>query len=212
MDYASLIADKSTTGSIKRWVNYGDVDSEQTVAEAMSWINERLRVPAMRTIATGTISTNAETLAFPTNFIEEIWFGHVQQAAGRIKGRRDHDLETARSYNADDGTLLTGCPYFYSLGGSPPTAIFDKKADRAYAYRLVYFARMALDGTTTTNWLTSYEPRVLRCVCVAFANEFLKRDSEKTYWLQQAENQIATINARWEMQLKDSLGDVSGGY
>ena len=213
MDYASLTGGKSTSGSIKRWINYGDIDAEQIVDEAMSWINGRLRVPAMRKVQTGTISSGADTLAFPTDFLEERWLGHAQQARGRIKGSPDHEIEAARIYSESDGSLQTGTPSRYSLGGNPLTAFFDCKADQAYAYRLVYLGRIKLDSTTnTTNWLTDNEPRVMRCVTLAFANEFLKREGEKQHWLALAADEIQVINARMEMQLKAADIEVSGGY
>lgn len=212
MDYDSLIAPKTTAGSIKRWMNYDALDAETIVEEAMGWINERLRIMAMRKTWSGTISSGADTLAFPTDFLEERWLGHTTPGRGRIRGAIPADVERMRTYDETSGTLESGEPSHYSYGGDPGTAIFNMRADRAYTVRLVYLARLALDGTTTTNWITTNQPRILRAACVGMANEWMKKEGERDYWLAKAESEILLVNQRHEMQLKALDHVVGGGF
>lgn len=213
MDYTTLIASKTTSGSIRRWMNYDALDVDAVIEDAMGWINARLRVPAMRKDWTGTIALNAETLSFPSDFVEEVWFGHTYPGRGRIHGMIPADAEALRTRNETTGALDERQPSRYWLGSDPPVARFDARADRAYNVRLVYLGKLALDSGTPTNWLTSRYPRIVRAACLGIANEWMKREADRDYWLKIAEGELQLVNIRHEMELKaleHAVGD--GGF
>jgi hypothetical protein len=52
VNYSTLVADKTVAGSIKRWVNYGQIDSETVLTEAQALIYSMLRAREMRQAST----------------------------------------------------------------------------------------------------------------------------------------------------------------
>ena len=75
--------------------------------------------------------------------------------------------------------------------------------DQAYPYRLVYFGQPnALSNGNKSNFLTTRAPRLIRCVCTALANEFMKDDAEKAYWLALAVGEVNELNVEADMELQ----------
>jgi hypothetical protein len=204
MNYTSLVADKTTAGSIKRWINNGSIDAETVLAEAEAWIWGKLRIRPMLTVAEGSIADGSDTYDFPTDFLEPIWFGYRGLYTGEIRQLDVHQLEGQRSFDSA-GSVEEGEPSRYYLrGDNPPVAQLDMASDAARTARLVYFAKPAALGSgNLENFLTRRAPRLLRCACLAFANEFMKQQSEKDYWLKLAAVEISEINVEIERELRN---------
>lgn len=171
MDYTTLVADVSTTGSIKNWINYSRLDSDGILTEAQEWIYSRLRVRQMVTSANVTISSGAAAASFPSRYLDPIHFG-IPGVVARITRR---DIEWFRTNLGWDDTaeLPTGVPTYWT--DFDQTIQMDCLADQAYTAKMVYFARpAALSGSNLTNWLTERYPTLLRRVCLMFAAEARK--------------------------------------
>ena len=63
---------------------------------------------------------------------------------------------------------------------------------------MIYFKEpAALTSSNATNFLTTRYPRMLLAAACAFANEYLKDDTEKQYWL-------AIVTAEIEQAMRES--------
>lgn len=204
MDYNSLIAGKTTSGSIKRWVNNDAVDSAVVVEEAQSWILERLRVREMLTSSTSlTMVVGTPTVTPPSNCISPLyWQITGPNAYGAIEKRDAVHVESNIVFTSTASRTNARPTMFYYDG-----SVFqlDSPPDTAYTSRLLYYAKAATlvtTGTGTTNILTANYPRIMRQACMAMANEFLKDKAEKEYWLSLAADGISQANAQAEMNLE----------
>lgn len=169
MDYATLVADKSTAGSIKNWLNTNSLDVEGILLDAQTYLYGALRTREMRQSATVTISLGASTAALPTRFLDPI---HLQYTDGY--GDIEHVLETVlrrdRFWNTD-GTLTSTRPLEYAIFGE--LLQFECQADAAYTADFLFYQQPAfMDGSHTTNFLTTRYPHVLRRACLMWAADY----------------------------------------
>src|SRR3990167_7987443 len=77
MNYTTLTAAKTTSGSLANWVNRGDLATSAILTEAEAWIYQRLRVREMTTdeAFTFAISTSSTALSSLTGtFLDPIQF------------------------------------------------------------------------------------------------------------------------------------------
>lgn len=208
MDYNTLIASKDTPGSIAAWINHSAVvaAAPTIIDEAQSWIYRRMRNWRMKTsVATNTMTLSSAVLALPGDYLEDVDFIITGTAYGRITRKPDKEV---RSRYAFDGTgaRVPGKPQVFYNDQS--NFVFDSPADQSYSYDLLYFQQpLALStltsGTTTaqglsTNFLTQFYPRLMRCACMAAASEFMKDmgqgNYDRTYWDQLAQGEIDIAN------------------
>lgn len=198
MNYTDLVADKTTAGSIKSWVNNGSIPSTTVLAEAEQWIYQRIRVPEMLEVSEAlSMSVDDSTLSLPTGFQAVSSFRIRGADAARLQEKRVEDVEAAFNYDGA-GALVSAKPSMFYVRGA--VFQFDCPADQAYDTRLVFYGTpTALGGGNTTNFLTDRYARILRSVCIGFANEFLKDDDEKAYWLRIAEAAIAELEVQADL-------------
>jgi hypothetical protein len=171
MDYTTLVADNTTTGSIKYWINYSRIDSAGILTEAQAWIYQRLRVPDMLTSADVSISSGASTAAFPSDYLDPMQLS----IPGVVPRIRLKEPEWFRSNLGWDSTavLPEGVPTYWTKIAD--LIQFNTKADQAYTAKLAYYARpAALSDANETNWLTDRYPTLLRRVCTMYAAEARK--------------------------------------
>ena len=182
MDYAQLVAAKTTANSIKAWLNWDLAPSTDILAEAETYIYDKLRIREMKLIATGTINDGDLTLAMPTYFLAPISFRRIGASAGRIT-IFDSDQMESRNVIDQDGNFVEAVPTECQIIGDPPVVYFNVESDDDYDYRLVYWGRKApLSGSNTTNFLTNRYPKMLRTACLMSGYEFYKQpDQEKKY-------------------------------
>lgn len=227
MTWTSLVGASTTAGSIARWVNRRDLDANDAQAildEAISWISARLRHWQMlSTPQTGTMTAGQDYLTVPTDLQEPNFF----MIAGTVSGvfyrqevvlKLPNDVYRSWAYDGT-GTRLQAMPRIYSFNKSRYQ--FDAQPDLAYPYTYTYYQEIAaLSGSNTTNFLTTGYPRLIRCATMMNAVEYIKEAGQgqydRTYWAQQAANELAQAqtesdNARRGSQV-DIIVDQSGAF
>lgn len=172
MNYTDLIADKSTDGSIKYWINYTRIDSAGVLDEAEKWIYSKLRIREMQEGPTDiAIAQNATSAALPDRFLDPLHFS--------IPGYNDdppyYDINRfwAEAGRDTSGLLPIQMPGCFTIQGT--TLLWNARSDVAYTGKLIYYRRPApLSGANETNFLTDRYPTLLRRVCIMFAAEARK--------------------------------------
>ncbi len=197
MDYTTLIADKSTEGSIKYFVRHGEVPSEFILERAQSAIYSLLRVREMLTRAQGTILEDATTLAMPTGFLHPV----LLMRRGEYKGEIDIlDQQHFESRVAEDaaGDLYEGTPSQCTFDDT--MFYFDVKADQDYLYRLWYMKSPdLLSPSNTTNFLTSRYSHILEAMCKSYAWAHRQDKEQEAGWLEKATGYIAKASEEFDM-------------
>jgi len=174
VDYTTLIASKSTPGSLRSWVRYNETfDPAEILVDAQGYIYQRMRVREMRGIVSnGSISSGVESLALPADFLDPVKF-IIRYPRTVLKLRNEAALWTEYRDFDSNGDLVTDYPANYAILGT--TAYFDVKTVEALRYDLLYFAQpAALSGSNTTNFLTTRYPHILRQICVGLIARSMK--------------------------------------
>lgn len=175
MNYSTLIAAKTTAGSIKSWVNYARIDVEQIVEEAQALIYQSLRTREMRAIAAVTVVTGAISAPVPADFLDPISF---KDTTNNVDLDLEQESGFLQSLVYSGGTLASGQPRRYAIANEG--MLFDKKWSAGAVLGLWYYKKPASLAATTneTNFLTSRYPHLLRTACLAAAANF-KSDTER---------------------------------
>lgn len=214
-NYTDLVnTDKTTEGSIRQWINNSTVPPGTILTEAEAWLYERIRTHEMLKIDTSlTMSVGVATLTLPSDFLQARSFfitGGADFSYGRLRPKMPEEVEASFGYNG--ATRVNTRPDIYYVHGGT-TIEFDVPADKTYTTRLLYYAiPTALGSGNTINFLTQRYPRLLRAVCVAFANEFLKDQKEKLYWLQLAMAIVQEVNVLDERNIPETAELVVDGH
>lgn len=197
MDYSTLVAGKSVSGSIRNWLNNDLLPADDVLDDAESWLYRRLRVRQMLLAATGTLAAAASTITLPSDFIWPNQLVFTGQNHAVLKYEVLPNLVGRFIYDSTDA-LVTAKPSHFAIDAT--NIVLNSKADKAYTYRFDYFAQpAALSSANETNFLTSRGTRLLRLTCVAFANEWLKDENERQYWLALAMAEVEQWNRESEM-------------
>ena len=206
MDYPTLIASKSTPGSIAAWVNYSKLDAVTIVAEAQAEIFSRLRCREMRTLDTSiTTAAGGLNYALPANFLDPIdplidnqGNVYVHKTEGEILRRRSFD---------GSGNVVQGVPEFWSIFDE--MIQFETAFDTAgWTLQLLCFKSPApLSSSNTTNFLTNRYPHLLRRACMMQAADFQEDGEEYQKHLIKLEAVIETINAENDLHYRGVVAD-----
>lgn len=177
-DYTTLVADKSTPGSIKNWVARSDIPSDLILEEAQSWIYAIIRPREMRKNAPITITKDAESIDAPADFMSSLSIMLNQDSEPLWK----YDVTGLQELQIRDenGALPDGKPYRYAgipkdvaTGGG--TYYFETKSDEDYAGFQWYIFRPAnLSSGNPTNFLTARYPTLLRLTCLFLGYQHAK--------------------------------------
>lgn len=207
MDFATLTSGKTVDGSLKHWVNKSNIPSSSILSEAEAWLWNRLRLWEQVTVDSSlSTAVGQQVVALPLDFLEPIYFGIEGRLAGELSHRIAHDVESMIERDAS-GAPAEGRPDYYYLMGAG--ARLDRPADAVYPLKLIYYASLPpLSDSNPTNLLTMRYPRLLRCVCLAFANEWLKDNLERDRWLTLAAAEIGQINQQTERAQLAAYGGV----
>lgn len=206
MNYSTLIAAKTTAGSIKRFVNYSELDSEQIVLEAQALLYQTLRVREMRTeFSDLALAPGASYIALPSGFLDPIWLKDVTNNID-LKLRPEQSLVRRRVY--ESGALVSSIPCQY--------AIFGEKLQFEYAYetaatlKLVGFKKPDDLAVTTneTNFLTSRYPHLLRVACLVQAYDFMSNATKYQSNLSLLSALIEKTNAESDLSYRGAEFDV----
>lgn len=170
----TLLGAETVEGSIKNWVNRGDIPITDILRESELFIFQRLRTREMLSSAALTVSTAASTAALPTDFLDPIGFRPYEQ---NVDLPYVNEAELNRNRDSS-GNLFDGTPIAYTIIGTTFTTDVNALSD--FSGIMTYYAIPdALAATTNeTNFLTDRYPTMLRRACMRFAYEFMK-DAER---------------------------------
>jgi len=168
MDYTTLIAAKTTEGSIKNWVNRSDIPATTIVPEAEAWVYEegmlRVREMVATTVFTFDATLNEEGL--PSDFLDPVQY----LPYGWSRPLRYVPESSLLDYRDEDGALFTGDPTRWAVVGT--TAKIDSAPEAAFTGVLMYYARPA--ALATTNFITTRYPAMFRHALLARAYSHMK--------------------------------------
>lgn len=199
MDYSTLVAEKSVSGSIKDWLNYERIPAEAILTEAQAWIYGRMRHEDMVREASVAIALGASSAAKPDGFLDPIHLG----IPGYVPTLAYRDRERFRAMLAldQDGALPAGMPTAYARFRD--TLAFNTEADQAYtAHAVFYGTPEALSVDNETNFLTDRYPTLLRRACLMFAAENRKEWDLRDRYERSCMADIQTINVENDLALR----------
>lgn len=200
MTYTKLIGARTTDGSLKSFVNWDLLPSEEVVSEAEATIYRRLRVRQMLQSTTGSLAQSADTVTLPSNFKApySLMFTGVEKK--KLTHKRIEEVEDAWEYDGA-GARVERKPEIFAPTGT--VIQFDSKADQAYPYFLRYYGSLdPLDAAANqTNFLTNEYPSLLRHACLAIAYEKLKNPTERALQIQLFEKEVFEANQESDFAL-----------
>lgn len=192
-DYTTLIAAKTTLGSIKAWANHSVLDSDGILTQAQAWIYEKLRAQEMTVEDTLVILETEYQATFPSGFLDPVylrWHGDDRDVA------YVHENLLHR-YIDDQGVVEEGHPDRFAIFGNKLQ--FNYQADEDLTAAFVYYAvPTALSLANPTNFLTIRWPTLLKTVCLAFAYDDRKRSSDAIEKFKEAMLAIDDVNGRYD--------------
>ena len=196
MDWVQLTSSKSTPGSVANWLNNAQVTggtggvADTLLQEAMDWITGsglkhwRMIPPPV----TGTMTIGQPYVSQPADFYEPNIFYITGVNQQQMYQKTPQEVIANWSYDGS-GNRINQQPVMYYFDQT--YLQFDSPPDQAYPYALVYYQNVpALSATNTTNFLTTYYSRLVRCAVMCIASEWAKDSGtgsyDRTYWLQEA--------------------------
>lgn len=169
--------------------------------------------------AGGAAAPGTDILSVPTDFLEPYRLFvtanmNIPGNSQRIDLRTPDEVIASYSYNGL-GNRLQQQPaiYYFSNGG----LFMDCPPDQPYPYSLLYFQAIpTLSVSNTTNWLTTYYPRLFRCAILMYAVEWTKESGsgqfDRTYWMQQAELELEAAQTESNYAHRSAvLGEIQIG-
>lgn len=198
MDYTTLIASRSTAGSLKNWINRDTIDPDTVLTEAQGLIYTTLRHWKMKAEATGTMTASSDYITLPSDFLDVRHKLRITGTSAATLSKGDETSVHDRYQYDGTGVRIVEQPQWWYISGTQ--AKFDTLPDQNYPYLLPYYQRPAALGTaTTTNFLTTDLPRLLRTTCMLIACEFEKEVGQgkydRDYWQEQFTYQMSKVQA-----------------
>lgn len=199
MDYNTLIAAKSTDGSVASWTLdsriVGSVPA--IIDDAMAAIFRRLRHWRMLTKVDIQLTQGSDTIALPDDFLESVQLSITGTEFGILRMRTPEYLDAGAQFDAQ-GNRAQAKPMAYAVAGT--NIELDYVADKTYPATLRYYAQpAALSATNPTNFLTVFYPRLVRCAIMMCAVEWMKESGQgsfdRTYWAQLTQAEITAAQA-----------------
>jgi len=125
----------------------------------------------------GTLSTSANTLDLPADYLDSY---RLTLTSGGVTSIVRYVDPTQLSVYQRSGA---GLPRFYTISDKIE---FDVTPDSAYAYELSYYPKVtALSASNTTNWVLTDYPDVYLAACLFHAFRFTQDDATSKDWLDQ---------------------------
>lgn len=176
LSFSTLTADKTTSGSIRRWVNYAPLDAEYVLEEAQTLLFQSLRVREMRTEFTDLSMVQGDfKKALPAGFLDIVKL-YDKTNNIRLSLRDEEWLVDHRYY--DSGTINQSTPSRFAIYDE--SFQFECAYDAAATLNLVGFKQPdLLSNNNQTNFLTTRYPQLLRVACLAQAYDFLNNDARQ---------------------------------
>jgi hypothetical protein len=199
--YSNLIAAKSQPGSIRRWVNYSELDAEQVVLEAQALIYQTLRVREMRFEFDNLALAQGDFyVTLPDGFLDPIAIKDITNNSA-LDLYPERNIVRRRIY--EGGSLTEGTPGRF--------AIYDEKLQFECAYdapaslNVVGFKSPDLLAATSNeqNFLTKRYPHLLRVACLTQAYDFMSNATKYQTNLTMLSALIEKTNAESDLSYRD---------
>lgn len=218
-----LTGSSTTSGALARWLNKSTLtsgvggDADLLLQEATSWIFTRLRhhkmltapINAAMVVGNDQIVVPADMLELDFMMIAGVVNGTFYQQ--ELTQKPTNQIYRAWTYDGT-GARIQQTPLIYSFNQS--YIQLDQQPDLAYPYVYTYYQLPAvLSSGNTTNFLTTFYPRLLRCVCMMMGAEWTKEANQgqfdRTYWEQQAADELNAAQAQSDRARRAINGGVT---
>lgn len=223
LNWNILTGNSTTPGALARWLNKSTLtagaggDADLILQEATSWIYARLRHHKMLTAPiNAAMVAGADQIAVPADMLELDFImiaGVVSSTFYQQELIQKPINEVYRAWAFDgSGNRIQQMPRLYSFN---QTYIqLDQQPDQAYPYIYTYYQLpAALSGSNATNFLTTFYPRLLRCVCMMMGAEWTKESNQgqydRTYWEQQSVDELNATQAQSDRARRAIRGGVT---
>ena len=193
--YSTLVAAKTTSGSIKNWVMRSDIPVTDILTEAEAFIYQKLRVREMMTMEEIAVVATNYKASLPSGFLDPIkltpyGWGDPLPYLGE---------EKFVPLREEDGTRIEDAsPSCWTVIGTEMW--FDIALTAAFGGDLLYYKQPTeLSGSNETNFLTTRYPTILRHACESFAYEHMKDPARSLEFRKLVEAEIEDANMTNEM-------------
>lgn len=195
IDYQTLVAPKTTVGSIRNYVNRSDIPVTNILLEAEAFIYERLRIREMMALEEFTVAAGSFKKAAPDGFLDPIMLTPYGWG-DPLRYLPEHLFRPQRE--PDGARIPSDEPYSYTIIGSD--VVFDVELSAAFGADFSFYRLLpALSTNAPTNALTVRYPTILRHACMSFGFEHMKDPQRSMEYRQKAEIEIADANATNEL-------------
>jgi hypothetical protein len=199
MDYATLVADQATEGSIRYFVRHSLVPAEFILTSAQALIYSRLKVREMKTLlANQSLAAASVSIPLPSpGFLEPISLWLDRDFKSKITILDEDHFEERVGRDAF-GALYTGTPTVCTMDGT--SFYLDVTTDIEYFYRLWYYKQpAALSVGNPSNFLTDRYPNILEAICTYYAFAHRRMSTDSTGWLTLGMAAIDLANSQYDM-------------
>ena len=182
--------------ALENWVDRSDLSSRipEFIALCEDTLNKRLRIRAMETRATATVSE--EYVSLPSDFLEMRNFQLNTSPKQVLRFVTPEYIDTFWAGST------TGKPKVYTfVGGEIQVA---PSPDSSYTAEMDYYAKLDI-ATDSTNWVLTNSPSVYLYGSLLAAEPFLKNDKRIQVWQERFDRAIA------DLEMADSRERHSGG-
>lgn len=206
-DYQTLVGPKSTTGSIRSWLNYEPLDVEGILLDAQSHIYGALRVREMKTAAPVNLAIGASSAALPSDFLDPIVFTW-NDTGERVTPTEPGQMQAQLRSVDGKGNLPSDRPGWYAIWDE--AFQFDTRAAAVMAGTVLYYKRpAALSGSVKTNFLTTRYSNLLRAACLMFAADMVQDDTEYARWDKRTSEILSRISVESDLALRGAIYPTS---
>lgn len=199
MDYTTLVAPKSTPGSLASWANYGLFPASEVLGDAQALLYTTLRVREMKSdLVAIPVTAGVPSASLPTNFLDPISLRDPM--LGRLIYTDENSLLTRRAIDGD-GVVSRAPISRYGIFGEKLQ--FDAAPNESGNLFMVYFRSPDLLGPDNqTNFLTRRYPMLFRTACLAVAADFRKHESDYMRNAQRLTALIEEVNQKDDLHLR----------
>lgn len=201
MTYTSLSGAKTAAGSIKRWMNYEQLDVDQIIEEAQALIFQTLRVREMRTeFSDISVAVGDTYAALPTGFLDPI---ALKDKTNNIDMDLVTEDELVRRRVYDSDGVLEEASISSSYAIFQERLQFENKFDTAATLTMIgYKAPSFVASGTESNFLVSRYPHLMRVACMAQAADFMNNVEREQRYLTKLVAAIQQTNVESDMSYR----------
>ncbi len=211
MDYNTLIAPKTTAGSIASWSNYALGPVTDILTHAQALIYQTLRCREMRSPLTPLpVAQGLIDVALPADFLDPIFV--CNKYMKKLRFKNESQLFGYRGIqNNTAGSWVTGIPTRYCITGS--LISFDVAAQNNLSFFILYFQMpQYLSTDNPTNFLTNRYPLMLLTACLAGMADFRKDDDDYQRQTTRLQTLIANCASNDDLSRRGMDTDADYGY